>query len=119
MTPDRQGDLSLESQLLAAATGCDLSEEELTLIGERVWNLARAIMAREGRTRDQDTLHDLFFREVGGEKAVSRPELERAKDRYYRLRGWDERKGWPKKEKLRQLNLEDVADELARENLLP
>jgi aldehyde:ferredoxin oxidoreductase len=119
VTPDRQGDLSLESQLLAAATGHELNEEELTLVGERVWNLSRAIMIREGRTREQDTLHDLFFQESKGQRAVSRQGLEKAKDRYYELRGWDEKRGWPKEEKLRQLKLEDVADDLARENLLP
>lgn len=118
-TEDRQGDTSLESQLLSAATGYALSEEELNRVGERVWNLGRAIMVREGRTRDQDTVQEIFFNEDRGEKAIPRSEFEEAKTRYYQLRGWDEKIGWPTREKLDQLGLVDVADHLAREGLLP
>lgn len=117
-TEGRAGDTSLESQLLAAATGYPLAEKELDQVGERVWNLARAFMAREGRTREEDTLHPSYFRERDGEKAVPKSDFERAKTRYYQLRGWDERKGWPTKEKLEQLGLSDLADDLQREGLL-
>ncbi len=68
-TEDRMGDTSFESRLLSAATGTEWAEEELNRIGERVWNLARTIMAREGRTRDQDALHEALFREVNGQVA--------------------------------------------------
>jgi aldehyde:ferredoxin oxidoreductase len=53
-TEDRMGDTSLESQLLAAVTGHHLAERELDQVGEKVWNLSRAFMAREGRTREED-----------------------------------------------------------------
>jgi aldehyde:ferredoxin oxidoreductase len=117
-TEDRLGDLSLESQLLSAVTGHPWSEKELNRAGERVWNLARAIMIREGRTREQDTIHGIFFREDKGEKAVFQTALEQAKTEYYRLRGWDERSGWPTREKLEDLALFDVANDLKKEALL-
>ena len=113
-TEDRIGDTSFESQLLSAVTGLDVSEEQLNQIGERVWNLARAIMAREGRTRDQDTLHEALFREGNGQKAISKPDFEEAKTRYYRLRGWDEERGWPTEKKLQELGLSDIAGDLKR-----
>ncbi len=116
---DRMGDLSLESQLLDATTGYRVTEAGLNLIGERVWNLARAIMVREGRTRAEDTLHESFFEENKEEKAVPKAEFEEAKGRYYQLRGWDEQTGWPTKAKLTQVGLSDVAGVLEKEHLLP
>jgi aldehyde:ferredoxin oxidoreductase len=35
-------------------------------------------------------------------------------DSYYVMRGWDRDTGKPKRSKLRELNLEDIADELAK-----
>jgi aldehyde:ferredoxin oxidoreductase len=114
-TPDWMGDTSLESQLLAAVTGYDPTEEGLNKTGERVWNLARALMVREGRTRDQDTLHESYFGEGNEQKVIPRAIFEEAKTRYYQLRGWDEETGWPTREKLDQLDLSDVANDLERE----
>ncbi|MCK5011380.1 MAG: hypothetical protein KAS98_12885, partial [Deltaproteobacteria bacterium] len=37
-------------------------------------------------------------------------------DEYYRLRGWDEN-GIPNKEKLKELGLDDVADELEQKGV--
>jgi aldehyde:ferredoxin oxidoreductase len=111
-TQDRSGDTSLECQLLDAVTNYGLSEEELNRVGERVWNLSRAIMVKEGRTRIEDTFHESFFQEESGEKGVPKEDFEKAKTRYYRLRGWDEATGSPTKEKLEQLDLADVAQAL-------
>jgi aldehyde:ferredoxin oxidoreductase len=33
-------------------------------------------------------------------------------DEYYRLRGWDVSTGWPTKEKLRELGLEEIIEQL-------
>ena len=40
-------------------------------------------------------------------------DFETAKTEYYRLRGWDERTGWPTTEKLKELGLSDVANRLS------
>ena len=109
---DRTGDTSLESQLFSAVTGYDITEEQLNTAGERVWNLGRAIMVQEGRTRDQDTLHESYFTARNGERAVPRKDFEDAKTRYYQLRGWNESTGLPTREKLDQLGLSDVAADL-------
>jgi aldehyde:ferredoxin oxidoreductase len=124
---DRQGDTSVESKLLSAVTGIEISEPELNRIGERVLNLERGIMVREGRTRDEDTLHESYFRKAeskpgGGEQSSSHTNLssdqtapvpcqkfEEAKEEYYRIRGWDEKTGSPTRAKLIDLGLEEIA----------
>ena len=113
-TEDRMGDTSLESQLLSAATGYEISEKELDKIGERVWNLMRAIMMTEGRTRENDTLTDFYFTTKKGEEALRFSDFEEAKTEYYMLRGWDERTGWPTIGKLKELELFEVAQRLLR-----
>ena len=111
-TEDHMGDTSIESQLLSAVSGWEISEKELDTIGERVWNLMRVIMAMEGRTRENDTLTDFYFTEGKDKRALSRSEFEAAKTEYYQLRGWDERTGWPTIKKLKDLGLSDVAQRL-------
>lgn len=118
-TEDHMGDTSVESKLLGAVTGYEVSEKELDQIGERVWNLMRAIMVREGRTRKEDTLHKLYFTTHQGEKALSFSDFESSKTEYYHARGWDENSGWPKEQKLYDLDLPDVAEVLLKSGLLP
>jgi len=117
-TRDRVGDTSLESRLLEAVTGHALTEEGLDGVGERIWNLARAIMITEGRTREDDTLHESYFVEMNGQKGISRGDFEEAKTRYYRLRGWDEKTGRPTREKLTEIGLRDVAIDLEKKGFL-
>ena len=112
----------MESRLLSAVTGMDVTETELEHIGERVWNLMRSIAVLEGKTREKDTLHRSYFEalsEPGADKdtevqlkAVPKEAFEKAKDEYYRLRDWDVDTGWPTGRKLRELGLEDVAGKL-------
>ena len=126
---DRMGDTAAESKLLSAVTGIEYSEKELDLIGERIWNLQRAIMVREGRTRKDDTLHESYFRRreikrrerdemrfttlsCDHTQPVHLQTFEEAKDIYYRIREWDEKTGCPTRGKLVALGLEDIADQL-------
>jgi aldehyde:ferredoxin oxidoreductase len=120
---DRMGDTSAESRLFSAVTGVELTEGELDRIGTRVWNLQRCIMIREGRSRDQDTLHETYFRDVSEAegkstgltlstqhtKAVPRDVFEKAKEEYYLVRGWDPATGRPTPDTLVKLGLEDMA----------
>lgn len=101
---------SLESDFLSAVTGVPFSEEDLDLIGERVWNLSRAMMVKEHRMRVHDTLHESYFRATGDKPAVPRESFEQAKARYYALRGWDSTYGWPTRRKMRKIGLSDIAD---------
>jgi aldehyde:ferredoxin oxidoreductase len=48
-TPDHVGDPDLESRTFSAVTGRDMDDAELHAMGERIFNLERAILVREGR----------------------------------------------------------------------
>lgn len=127
---DRMGDTSAESKLLSAATGMDMDEKGLNRMGERICNIQRAVMIREGRTAADDTLHPSYFQkatverktqETGASVAIissdhtrpiDRQEFEEAKTTYYRIRGWDPNTGCPTRETLKDLDLKDIADQL-------
>ena len=118
----------------------ELDEDGLYRIGERVFNLQRAILVREGRWgRDYDTLPDHCFTapleydfvnreclvpgkdgEIISRKGsvVDRAEFERLKDEYYELRGWDVPSGLLTRDKLQELVLADVADDLEKRELV-
>ncbi len=96
--------------VIAAVTGWDLGVEELLAIGERTLNLQRAFNAREGFTREQDTLPRRFFDEPlqgGASDGVAVPEAdwELAREAYYRLAEWDPETGNPTPATLERLGL--------------
>ncbi len=97
------------AELLRAATGWDLTGEEVRQIGERIVNLERLFIAREGITRQDDTLPKRFLEEPlpegSGPSTGSVLELEPMLDEYYRARGWDVETGLPTEEKLEELGL--------------
>jgi aldehyde:ferredoxin oxidoreductase len=137
---DYVGDSSLESQILSAVTGMEVNEKDLIRIGERIWNLQRAILVKEGHNgRQSDTLPDYFFDTPlesvpenpkclapgkDGETisrqgtVVDRQKFEAMKDEYYSLRGWDETSGLQTKAKLDELDLADIAADLDQSNLI-
>jgi aldehyde:ferredoxin oxidoreductase len=137
---DHVGDPTLESKILSAVTGDEVDEEGLYRIGERVFNLQRAILIREGRQgREDDKLpnnwHTMPLKRnptnieclvpgEGGEvisrkgAVVDREEFERMKDEYYQLRQWDVATGLQTKAKLKELGLEDVARDLGQRGLI-
>ncbi len=92
-----------------AATGWNLTWDDLLQAGERIWYLERAFNIRMGVTRKDDSLPERFLKEavpdgaVKGETVNLKPMLKE----YYELRGFDET-GRPKTEKLRNLDLDYV-----------
>lgn len=109
--------LDLCAKLLYAATGIkELGDSRnLLLIGERILNLERVINAREGIDGSYDKMPERITRETiprddSPAKGQIFEEEILIKD-YYKARGWSE-KGIPTKEKLKELDLEEVADEL-------
>ncbi len=140
LTEDHVGDPTLESKLLSAVIGKDIDEEGLRKYGERVFNLQRAILVREGHAgRDFDTLDERCFTEPleydlsnpecvvlgkNGEIAsrkgevVDRDKFEQMKDEYYELRGWDVKTGLQTREQLEELGLPEVAEDLKKRSLL-
>ena len=131
---DHVGDATLESQILSAVTGNEVSPEALNRLGEKVFNLQRAILTREDwGGRDGDRLLDHLFTEpihyvrfdrecvVPGPdgkpasrqgQTIKREAFETLKNEYYELRGWDMTSGLQTKAKLRELELEDIAEGL-------
>jgi len=137
---DHMGDPTIESKILSAVTGKVVDEEGLYRIGERVFNLQRAILAREGhRGREADSLPEftyttpLRFQKYNAEcllpgeggkvitrkgAVVDRNKFEDMKDEYYNLRGWDVTSGLQTMTKLEQLELRDIAQNLAQSDLI-
>jgi len=97
-------------EMLRAATGWDITLEEVMRVGERRLNMMRAFNAREGFDRHTDTLPKKFFVPLQGEgptagTALSRGDIEQQKDIYYEMAGWEVEKGIPTQEKLDSLEL--------------
>jgi aldehyde:ferredoxin oxidoreductase len=99
------------AELLRAATGWDLTGEEVRRIGERIVNLERLFIAREGITRQDDALPSRFLEEPmpegSGPTTGAVLELDQMLDEYYRARGWDVETGLPTQEKLKELGLDE------------
>jgi aldehyde:ferredoxin oxidoreductase len=114
-TPDHVGDVGLESRLYSAVTGMDMGLEESFQKGEMLSTLERALAVRDGRTRQDDILHSLYFeKEDAGGRKYLREDLERSKSDYYRLMGWDVKSGTPTRSTLERLGLKDVSEGLRR-----
>ncbi|MCJ7623625.1 MAG: aldehyde ferredoxin oxidoreductase C-terminal domain-containing protein, partial [Anaerolineaceae bacterium] len=97
------------AELLEASTGWDFTGEEVRRIGERIVNLERIFIAREGITRKDDTLPNRFLKEPlpegSGDSTGSVLKLEPMLDEYYRARDWDVQTGLPTREVLEALGL--------------
>ena len=123
------GDPDLEARIFTAVTG--IAGEEIDRYAERIANLQRAILVREGRKLPEaDFPPEFNFIEPlpGGPRGqpvmvpgpgetavdVTGRTLDRGKfismlKEYYRLRGWDETTGLPRPETLAALGLDDLS----------
>jgi aldehyde:ferredoxin oxidoreductase len=137
---DHVGDPTLESQAFSAVTGKDMDEASLNRMGEVIFNLRRAIFAREGRKgRSGEVLPEIFYNRPYIDRAnpedpclmpgkngkaisrkgavVDRREFEKLKDDYYHARQWDVTTGLQTKRKLEELGLHDVAKYMVQKEL--
>ena len=136
------GEPVTESQVYSAITGKETDETGLYKKGERIFNLQRAILLRQGwpgRKGDRllDYYHNVPLRKgelhlnldglapgPNGEvisklgTVVDIDKFEKMKSEYYGLRGWDIETGLPTRSKLEELGLKDVAADLAGRGLL-
>jgi aldehyde:ferredoxin oxidoreductase len=139
-TPDNVGDPTMESKVCAAVTGLESDEENLLHYGERIFNLQRAILLREGRRPKQDDVLDEFnFKDPvqsvfmnpdvivpgPGDQVLSRrgrtlgrDEFQQMRKEFYELRGWDQDTGLQKSGMLNDLGLNDVTNDLNRLGLV-
>jgi len=97
-----------------AATGWDVTAQDLLRVGERATNLARVFNIREGFSRRDDTLPDRLFQPLeGGALAgvgMSREEFERTLTDLYEIKGWDPVTSAPTRRRLQELGIEWAAD---------
>jgi aldehyde:ferredoxin oxidoreductase len=110
--------------LFSAGSGIETTVEDLVNFAKKVRTMERAYEACEGLTSEQDTLPRSFFNNPikhgiwkGGVLEPHR--FEEMKHRYYSLRGWDPSTGIPSEETLKQMGLEDIAENLKALGKLP
>lgn len=112
-------DVNMATDVFNLVTGKDWDVPRLLKISERIRNLERMFDVRQGLTRKDDSLPKKFFEEplkkgkFEGE-VLDRDKFEAMKDEYYTLRGWDKKTGIPTRQKLEELDLKDVADEVLK-----
>ncbi|MFW9794414.1 MAG: aldehyde ferredoxin oxidoreductase C-terminal domain-containing protein, partial [Candidatus Thorarchaeota archaeon] len=99
------------AKLMSTLMGYEMTAEEFQKTGERIYNLERAYILREGFTRADDTLPPRLLEDPLPEGPAEGHvvNLEVLLDAYYNYRGWDNQ-GRPTKEKLRELELEWLID---------
>ncbi|MEE4353396.1 MAG: aldehyde ferredoxin oxidoreductase N-terminal domain-containing protein [Desulfatiglans sp.] len=138
-TPDNVGDPALESRLFSAVTGVETDEKGLLLYGERIFNLQRAILLREGwKPLENDFPPEYNFTHPlqesvlnprmivpgeGGEtlsfkgNVLDREEYEKMRQEFYEIRGWDARTGLQKMDTFERLGMSDIGRELKEMDL--
>jgi aldehyde:ferredoxin oxidoreductase len=139
-TEDYTGDPTLESQICSVVTGRDIDEKGLYKLGERVFNLQRAILSIEGKKgREHDVLGEFNFEvplkgdfgnpdcivpgpdgEIFPRKGMvlEKDGFEKMKDEFYEVRGWDVPTGLQTREKLEELDLGDISQKLWSKGLV-
>jgi aldehyde:ferredoxin oxidoreductase len=105
------------ADLLAAATGWEVSVEDIQRYGQRRLNMMRALNAREGLDAAADRLPNKLYRQAlsGGRSdgiILDEEEIRAGIESYYRQAGWDVASGVPTRAVLEDLELGWVADEL-------
>ncbi len=98
------------SELLSAATGISFNPKSVVKVGERISNLMRAFNVREGATREDDMLPKRILKEPLPKGGI--PPIKEMLDEYYAARNWNIQTGIPTPEKLKELGLEYVIDDL-------
>ena len=102
--------------LYHACTGVDCTLDEFIKIGERIVNLERAYIVREGFRRENDTVPRRMLEEPIPDSYIPPigKNLDLMLDDYYTIRGWDIESAIPKEEKLKELDLDFVSEDLKK-----
>jgi aldehyde:ferredoxin oxidoreductase len=126
-----------ETRIYKAVTGNEISYEDSLKMGQKIWNLGRAIWVLQGRTRAMEVFTNYVYDvptkapyplpikkdgqwtyDVCIGRTLDRAKFEDVKSRFYKLEGWSETTGWPTREGLSALGLDNVADELEKNQKL-
>ncbi len=100
-----------QSRFLSAVTGMETTREELNTIARRHLAMQRAFQfAREGRTAQSEFDEFWWKLEYLG---LDKEKFQKCIGDLYERFGWDRETGCPTRKTLEELNLHDVAEELA------
>ncbi len=106
--------------IYSAATGIEVTPEELKKRGERAFNLSKMINVREGFSRKDDRCSNIWLTprqtpdgprpimDYYRKREISKEDIDRLLDDYYKERGWDVEEGIPSQRKLAELGLEFI-----------
>jgi aldehyde:ferredoxin oxidoreductase len=100
------------ARLLSALTGLEFDPVKIEEITDRVYTLERAFNIKQGITRKHDRLPQRPSTKGTEEGKKELQAHEQMLTEYYKLRGWNVETGIPTRERLEQLGLRYVADEL-------
>lgn len=105
------------TELFNLATGLNYTEEEMMKCAERTVAVERAHWNREGSGRQDDIHPDRYFEypvQDGPWKGtvLNREKWEWAQSEYYKLHGWEVETGFLSPEKLKDLGMDDVTNDL-------
>lgn len=104
------------AELITAATGWSVSEEELIEIAERILTVEKSINVLAGLQRKDEYPPDRFFDPIpdGPSEGMSldREALNDLFKKHSKLHGWDPETGVPCRSTLENLDLKEIADKL-------
>jgi aldehyde:ferredoxin oxidoreductase len=112
----------MEAKMFEAATGIEITEEELNKAAERSKLLFRAITIRNyNRDREMEVsaIFPIMTYPDPWNQTCTWEEWNDLVDLYYAQRGWDKETGWPTRETYEEYGLKEVADELEGIGKLP
>ena len=121
------GDLDLQADFMTAVTGETYTQAGLQEAGERITQMLRAMTAisfqkncgSANLRQEHDAICDWVFDKEPDFKAfeegttkLDRADMEKVKDLFYDIFGWDKTTGVPTRETLEKFDLGDMADDL-------
>ena len=126
------GDLDLQADFMTAVTGETYTQAGLQEAGERITQMLRAMTAisfqkncgSANLRQEHDAICDWVFDKDPDFKAfeegttkLDRADMEKAKDLFYDIFGWDRTTGVPTRETLEKYDLADMADDLEKRGI--
>jgi aldehyde:ferredoxin oxidoreductase len=140
--PDKVGCTGIaEPRFYQAVTGDKMSFLEGIHLGRKIWNLDHVLWTLQGRHRDDAKFADYIYEQNASNpneckwllpvyrdgqwsyenclgRKLDRTGVENLKTEFYRLQGWDESTGFPKRQTLTDLGLVDQVAMLDKHGLL-
>ncbi|TFG24764.1 MAG: aldehyde ferredoxin oxidoreductase [Promethearchaeota archaeon] len=97
------------AELIKNLFGIKFNLQEMTTLGERIFNMKRMFNIKMGLTSLNDTIPKILLNPTkeGAVKDKS-PDFEKLRDYYYQVRDWNPKSGKPNSKKLKELGLDKL-----------